>query len=140
MKDCYELDNYRGWEISRKKEFGLIHTGVILKNYAPGEFLILHNHPKTNVAVVDLNEFLEGQNEYYLRRPNLPIHLVEQRLIYAIKNKNEYDAVNFNCQHFSSSIVDGIRRSADLNLIVSTIAFLGFGFLLLKFSNKGTNY
>lgn len=128
------LDLHKGWEISRTKEFGFRHTGVILGKDSFGNILILHNHQNKNVEIVTLNEFLGKEKFYQIREPRLPIREVFQRIYHALNERRQYNLTSFNCQHFSSSIVDGIETSSEIRgvLTITVIAGLTYFFTKLK--------
>ena len=130
--DMMNLDWHIGWEISRAKEFGFRHTGVVYGKDRHGNMLVLHNHPGTNIALVTLNEFLDGEQGFQLRIPTLPMKEVFRRMDQAVNVRKKYDLTDFNCQHFSSSIVDGIATSSAVNGMLTIAAIAGVAYLLKK--------
>ena len=119
------LDLYKGWEISRAKEFGFKHTGVVLEKDSFGNILIIHNQQNKNVEIVTLNEFLGKENKFQVREPSLPIREVFQKIYQASNEQRKYNLTSFNCQHFSSSIVDGIETSSAVKGILTFAAIAG---------------
>lgn len=105
------LSQYSGWEISRPTGFGEMHTGVILGLSFQGDLLIAHNHSKTGPIILKLVEFLAGYSNYFLRPPTLDVNAVLHRAELLLQSGRQYDFLSFNCQHFSSSIVDGKEES-----------------------------
>ncbi|GBF44576.1 hypothetical protein LPTSP2_38790 [Leptospira ellinghausenii] len=126
------LEWHIGWEISREKEFGFKHTGVVFGKDKNGNILILHNHKDTDIQVVTLSEFLGGEHYFQLRKPSLPMKLVFRRMEQALNIRKKYKLTDFNCQHFSSSIVDGIETSSAVNGMLTIAAIAGVAYLLKK--------
>ncbi|TDY66540.1 hypothetical protein CLV96_3919 [Leptospira meyeri] len=128
------LDWHIGWEISRAKEFGFRHTGVVYGKDIFGNILILHNHQRNNVEIVTLNEFLGGEQIFQIRKPSLPIRDVFRNMKMALNESKSYNLTTFNCQHFSSSIVDGIETST----AVKGVLTLGVVAGLIYFFNQSS--
>lgn len=126
------LKRYIGWEISRPKEIGIRHTGVVFGINEVGEILIIHNHPDTGVVIVGLKEFLDGQTDYRIRAPSLPLIAIRNNINKALRENRKYDLLTFNCQHFSSFIVDGYEESKDLQNWGSALLFFGLGYLATR--------
>ncbi|MCW7503892.1 C40 family peptidase [Leptospira paudalimensis] len=126
------IDWHIGWEISRAKEFGFRHTGVVYGKDIFGNILILHNHQRNNVEIVTLNEFLGGEQIFQIRKPSLPIREVIQNMKLALNETKRYNLTTFNCQHFSSSIVDGFESSSAVKGLLTIAAFAGITYFMNK--------
>ncbi|WP_255297672.1 hypothetical protein [Leptospira kirschneri] len=127
-----ELSKFIGWEISRPKGFGINHTGVILGYNEFDQLLVIHNHPNTNVAIVNLVFFLNGYDQYNLRAPSIPLQEIQRNIFKALKENRKYDALTNNCQHFSSFIIDGEKESKDLQVYMTFALLLFTGYLTMK--------
>ncbi|TGK34411.1 hypothetical protein EHO66_00605 [Leptospira kmetyi] len=131
MNKYIVLNQYRGWEISRPIVFGEKHTGVILGLNVHGDLLIAHNHIDTGPAVVNFEQFLAGYSNYSLRPPTLDIDTILYRVEMLLQSGKQYDFVSFNCQHFSSLVVDGkdesrgIRNAGILLSLIIGLSILG---------------
>ncbi|WP_230457483.1 hypothetical protein [Leptospira santarosai] len=127
-----DLTKFIGWEISRPKGLGINHTGVIFGLDEFGQLLIIHNHPETNIAIVDLEIFLNGYSHYDLRSPSIPLQRIQRNIIRAIRENKKYDAMTNNCQHFSSFVIDGEKESKDLQAYTIAILLLSIGYFATR--------
>lgn len=126
------LDYHIGWEISRSKEFGFKHTGIVFGKDRFGNMLILHNHQSSDVKLVTFNEFMSGNGDFQLRKPSLPMMEVFRRMEQALFVTKKYNLIDFNCQHFTSSIIDGIETSSAINGMINIAIIAGAAYLLKK--------
>ncbi|MEI1280511.1 MULTISPECIES: hypothetical protein [Leptospira] len=137
MKEIFDsnyhsLGRFVSWEISRSKEYGTKHTGVILGENEFGQIMVIHNHPESNISIVSIDEFMDGRKYYSLRRPRLLLSQIKTNIKNAIVRNRRYDLLNYNCQHFSSSIVDGYEVSNDVRNWGAALLFLGLGYLATR--------
>ncbi len=121
-----------GKEIAMSK--GLFdHTAVILGyNSQINDLVIGHNHPSTGVTLMPLRQ-LVGDKDYWFtgRRSQFSIDTLIDK--YNRQAGKSYNALFDNCQHFSSSLIDGREKSSGVQ---GALAVTGILLFLYVISNK----
>ncbi len=109
------------------------HTGVILGySNVYRDFIVAHNHPSTGVTFVTLRQFAANQH-YWLTGRQTQFNFETLIEKYNRQHGKAYNAFFDNCQHFSSSLIDGRETSS---AVQGTFILAGCLLLLSALSNK----
>ncbi len=104
-----------GREITRPKG-AYTHRGIVLgRNRITNEVMIVHNHPRTDVAIVSLR-FFENNNRHCLTDdPGYNKDEVMLRAINEYRKQKSYHPTAYNCQHYTNYALTGEYRSQGVN-------------------------
>lgn len=123
---------HSGKEIAMSK--GLFnHTAVILGfSEEINDLVVGHNHPDTGVTLLPLRKLVGNRGYWFTGRQS---QFSLDTLIDKYNNQagKSYNALFDNCQHFSSSLIDGRETST---AIQGAVTIAGFLLLLYTLSNK----
>ncbi|MEM9024761.1 MAG: hypothetical protein AAGB22_13525, partial [Bacteroidota bacterium] len=93
---------------------------------ATGTTWVVHNHPRTNIALVTMAEFCRG-NAWFVDEDDASADqdTVISNAVYFLEKGLPYSVLRMNCQHTSSMIAQGKKYSEDLRkftraLVVAT--------------------
>jgi len=106
-----------GKMLRRGKGLTLTHTGVHAGQDQYGRIMVFHNHPANGrTSVVTLEEFAAGrQVNFTNERCTFDQKTVWERGIEAVRLGSPYHLFFNNCQHTSSDICHGQKKSPDLD-------------------------